>query len=125
MKEKGLKVVLLVFFISLALWALYVFFFPTSALDMKLLYGDVLSARYDAVLAVAIAAGAWYAFRNPVKNVAIVRVLIAATGLSALLALFNGLTGREEWGAALGSILWGGLFALALGYFYPKGAKAT
>ncbi len=44
---------------------------------------------------------------------------------SGLAGDVRGLTGREGWWGALGGIIWGGLFALALGYFYPRGAKAT
>lgn len=121
----GLKVTLFIAFLLSALMALGYLFFPAQMADAKLGTEDTVMARYGGVTMLGLAVALWYASRNPHKNVAIVRAALAMYVLTALVGLYHGLAGQEEWGTALVSIVVGGVLALGLALFYPMGAKAT
>jgi len=121
----GIKVTLFIAFILTALIALGYLFFPGQMSEANWGPQDTVMARYGGVTMVGLALALWYASRNPHKNVAVVRAALVLFGLTALLGLYHGLTGREEWGTALFSIVVGGLLTLALALFYPMGAKAA
>ncbi|MBU2009555.1 MAG: hypothetical protein KJ624_06955 [Chloroflexi bacterium] len=121
----GLKVTLFIAFILNAVIALGYLFFPGQMAEANMGPADTVMARYAGVTLVGLALALWYASRNPHKNVAVVRAALAMYVLTALLGLYHGLTGQEEWGAALMSIVVGGVLALGLALFYPMGAKAT
>lgn len=121
----GLKVTLFIAFIGDVLFALGLLFFPGQMAEAKMGPQDVVSARYFGATLGGLALALLYAYRNPHKNVAIVRAALVIFALSALVGLYHGLTGQEGWGAALAAIVMGGLLALGLALFYPMGAKAT
>ena len=121
----GLKVTLFIAFLLVLIMALGYIFFPDQIADISMGPEDTVMARYGGVTMVGLAVALWYASRNPHKNVAVVRAALVLFALSALLGLYNGLTGQEEWSTALTSIVIGGLLTLALALFYPMGAKAT
>ena len=121
----GLKVTLFIAFIINVLSALGLLFFPGQMAEANMGPQDVASARYFGVTLVGLSLALLYASSNPHKNVAVVRAALAMYVLTALLGLYNGLTGQEEWGTALITIVVGGLLALGLALFYPMGAKAT
>jgi len=121
----GLKVTLFIAFIINVLSALGLLFFPGQMAEANMGPQDVASARYFGVVLVGLSLALLYASSNPHKNVAVVRAALAMYVLTALLGLYNGLTGQEEWGTALITIVVGGLLALGLALFYPMGAKAT
>ena len=121
----GLKVTLFIAFLLTALTALGYIFFPGQMAEANMGPADTVMARYGGVTLVGLSLALLYASSNPHKNVAVVRAALAIYVLTALLGLYNGLTGQEEWGAALISIVVGGLLALGLALFYPMGAKAT
>ena len=121
----GLKVTLFIAFIINVLSALGLLFFPGQMAEANMGPQDVVSARYAGVILVGLSLALLYASSNPHKNVAVVRAALAMYVLTALLGLYNGLTGQEEWGTALITIVVGGLLALGLALFYPMGAKAT
>ena len=121
----GLKVTLFIAFLLTALIALGFIFFPEWMSEADMGPQDTVMARYGGVTMVGLAVALWYASRNPHKNVAIVRAALVLFALTALVGLYHGLTEQEKWGAALVSIVIGGLLTLALALFYPMGAKAT
>jgi hypothetical protein len=121
----GLKVTLFIAFILTALTALGYIFFPGQMAEANMGPQDVVSARYAGATLVGLALALLYASSNPHKNVAIVRAALVIFVLTALVGLYHGLAGQEEWGTALVSIVVGGVLALGLALFYPMGAKAT
>ena len=121
----GLKVTLFIAFILTALTALGYIFFPGQMAEANMGPADTVMARYGGVTLVGLSLALLYASSNPHKNVAVVRAALAIFVLTALVGLYHGLAGQEEWGAALISIVVGGLLALGLALFYPMGAKAT
>ena len=121
----GLKVTLFIAFLLTLVMALGYLFFPGQMAEANMGPEDTVMAHYAGVTLVGLALALWYASRNPHKNVAVVRAALVLFALTALLGLYNGLTGQEEWGTALVSIVVGGVLALGLALFYPMGAKAT
>ena len=121
----GLKVTLFIAFLLVLVMALGYLFFPGQMAEAKMGPEDTVMARYGGVTMLGLAVALWYASRNPHKNVAVVRAALVLFALWAILGLYNGLAGQEEWGEALTSIVIGGLLTLALALFYPMGAKAT
>ncbi|HJW88152.1 MAG TPA: hypothetical protein VJ565_01580 [Dehalococcoidia bacterium] len=121
----GLKVTLLIAFVLNGLTALGYIFLPGQMAEMKMGPQDVVSARYAGAILVGLSLALLYASSNPHKNVAIVRAALAMYVLPALVGLYHGLAGQEEWGTAMISIVVGGVLALGLALFYPMGAKAT
>ena len=121
----GLKVTLFIAFILNALTALGLLFLPGQMAEAKMGPQDVASARYFGVTLVGLSLALLYASSNPHKNVAVVRAALAMYVLTALVGLYHGLAGQEEWGTALVSIVVGGALALGLALFYPMGAKAA
>ena len=121
----GLKVTLFIAFIINVLSALGLLFFPGQMAEANMGPQDVASARCFGATLVGLALALLYASSNPHKNVAVVRAALAIFVLTALVGLYHGLTGQEEWGTALVSIVVGGVLALGLALFYPMGAKAT
>ena len=121
----GLKVTLFIAFILNALTALGYIFLPGQMAEANMGPQDVVSARYAGATLVGLALALLYASSNPHKNVAVVRAALTMFALTALLGLYHGLTGQEEWGTATISIVIGGVLALGLALFYPMGAKAT
>jgi hypothetical protein len=122
---RGIKVFLFISLVFVGLFGLAGVFIPDQLAAAKMGPQDAPSARYMGVTFIALAAAGWYAFRNPKKNVAVIRAFIVGFGLSALVGLYNGLTGAEEWGPALFSIIFGIILAGGLLIFTPKGEKAT
>lgn len=121
----GLKVTLFIAFILNAVIALGYIFLPGQMASMKMAPQDVVSARYAGVTLVGLALALLYAYSNPHRNVAVVRAALVIYVLTVLVGLYHGLSGAEEWGTALVSIVVGGLLALGLALFYPMGAKTT
>jgi peptidoglycan/LPS O-acetylase OafA/YrhL len=121
----GLKITLFVAFLLTMVFALGYLFFPGQMADADMGPEDIVIARYGGVTMVGLALALWYASRNPHKNVAVVRAALVLFALTAIVGLYHGFTGEEEWGRALISIVVGGLFTLSLALFYPMGAKAT
>ncbi|MDP2730964.1 MAG: hypothetical protein Q8O55_10870 [Dehalococcoidales bacterium] len=122
---RGIKVFLFISFVISVVYGLVLLFMPGQMAEIKMGPQDAPSARYMGATFIALAVLAWYAFRNPAKNVAAIRAFIVAFGLSALVGLFNGITGAEEWGLALTSVIFGVILAGGLLIFTPKGEKAT
>ena len=122
---KGLKLFLFVSFIVALISGLAYLLLPSQMADAKMGPQDAPSARYFGVTFIGLSGAAWYGFRNPKKNVAVVRAIITIWLLSALVGLYNGVTGAEAWGSAIGSIIGGTLLGGGLVIFYPRGEKAT
>ena len=116
---------LLVFFVVTVVNAAALVFFPRMMAEAGMGPQDLPSARYMAAILLGVATANWYAFRNPLKNVAVVRALISLQGLSILVALYDGFTGAEQWTPAIGSIIFAVVFGGGMAYFYPRGEKAT
>lgn len=121
----GLKVTLFIAFLLVLIMALGYIFFPHQIADIGMGPEDTVVSRYFGVTMLGVSVALWYASQNPHKNVAVVRAALVLFALWAVLGLYNGLAGHEEWGTALASIVVGGLLTLGLALFYPMGAKAT
>lgn len=121
----GLRIVLLITFAVGIIEAVVMFVAPEKLSESQLGPQDIAFAHYGAATMLGLAAAAWYAYRNPIKNVAVVRALLAIYGLWAAIALYHGIVGLERWGLALWTVIPAGLLAIALAVFYPRGQKAT
>lgn len=122
---RGLKVFLFISFLIGVIYALLLFILPGPLADAKMGPQDVPSARYAAATYLGLATASWYAFRNPKKNIAVVRALLVIYALSTLVALLDGAAGDEEWGTALPNAIFSALLAGGLAYFHPRGEKAA
>lgn len=122
---QGLKVFLLISFIAGAIWSLLLLFLPEQLVELKMGPESSVSARYFGAVGLALTTANWYALRNPGRNIAVVRALIVLGGLAALVGLYHGIAGNEVWGTALLKIVPAAVLAAGLGYFHPRGEKAT
>ena len=121
---RGLKVFLFINFLSMALYGLADLFFPDQVRAASL-GQDPISAPHVAMMFLAFSGAVWYAFRNPAKNVAVVRALIAFLVLDSLAGIFQSMTGVVSWNSTAQNIILPVVLAGGLMYFYPRGEKAT
>jgi hypothetical protein len=72
---------------------------------------DPLFLRSFGALAIAIGVAYWYAYGDPIKNAAILRVGVVDNALATLVVLFSALTsGLSSWFVALTGLLTAGFF---------------
>lgn len=124
---KSLKVVLFIQFLFFLVYAVLNILFPDWVAKAKMGPEDALSALYNGATYLALSLAAFYAFRNPVKNIAIVKVIILGDLLAALVGLYSGITHTQDttWSNALFSIIVGLVLALGLLITYPRGEKSA
>lgn len=120
---KGVKFFLFLFMLLSAGTALAYVLFPEKAAEAKLGPPDLAAARYVAAMFAGIGAASWCAFRDPVRNAAIVVMLIVINALTVLVALYDGIAGIEEWAPALVSLITGSVFTIGLWKYYPRAEK--
>jgi len=83
-----------------------------------------LFLRSFGALAVAIGVAYWYAYRDPVRNEAILRVGVVDNALATAIVLFTALTsGLSSWFLALTGLLTAGFFVAFL-WLMPASASA-
>ena len=76
---------------------------------------DPLFLRSFGALVVAIGVAYWYAYRDPLRNVAILRVGVVDNALATLIVLFTALTsGLSSWFVGLTGLLTAGFLAAFL-----------
>ena len=81
---------------------------------------DPIFLRLFGVLAIALAVAYWYAYRDPVRNVAILKVGIVDNGLATLTIIFLGLTvGISSWFVWVSALL-SAFFAAAFAVLMPR-----
>ncbi|MBM2832604.1 MAG: hypothetical protein HW414_1656 [Dehalococcoidia bacterium] len=122
---RGLKVFLFIGFFFMAIFGLLTLFMPAKVAEWKMGPADAVSARYSAVMMLALALAIWYAFRDPKKNTAIIITAIFGFGLSALLGLIHAITGAEPLAQALFGVVFGGVLAIGIAFLFPKGNKSS
>jgi hypothetical protein len=122
-KLQWLRRVLLVKVIAtFALWGLPTLFGPPAFLA---LFGiampeDPVFLRLFGAVVTALGVGYWYAYRDPIKNIVILRVGVIDNGLATLTIVVLGLTvGVSSWFIWLSAVLTG-LFCAAFVVLMPK-----
>jgi hypothetical protein len=76
---------------------------------------DPLFLRSFGALAIAIGVAYWYAYRDPLRNVAILRVGVVDNALATLVVVFTALTsGLSSWFVVLTGLLTAGFFVAFL-----------
>ena len=122
-KLQWLRLILLVKVIAtFALWGLPALFGPPVFLS---LFGlampeDPLFLRLFGAVVTAFGVGYWYAYRDPIKNIDILRAGVADNGLVTVVIVVLGLTvGVSSWFIWLSAVLTG-LFCLAFLVLMPK-----
>ncbi|MBI4338013.1 MAG: hypothetical protein HY683_09335 [Chloroflexi bacterium] len=122
---RGLKVCLGIAFIIALIGGVGGLILPGQMADANMGPAEAAWGRWYAVMGLTLALAAWYALRDPVKNLTIVRVVVFFLALDALVGLVNAITGDVGWGLVLPVLIVNGLLAAATAYFYPRGQKAT
>jgi hypothetical protein len=122
-KLQWLRRVLLVKVIAtFALWGLPALFGPPAFLGV---FGiampeDPVFLRLFGAVVTALGVGYWYAYRDPVKNTAILRLGVIDNGLATLTTVILGLTvGVSSWFMWVSAALTG-LFCIAFVVLMPK-----
>ena len=119
---KGLKVFLFLSFLYAAIFGVVALVYPAAVEDM--LGSSAPYVRTLAGIGLGFALALWYAFRDPVKNIAIVRAVIVWFGLEALLLLLASFTGDITWSTTLSGIIIDAILAIGLGIYYPRSKPA-
>lgn len=84
---------------------------------------DPIYLRLVGALALALGLAYWYAYRDPVRNVAIVRVGVVDNALATLVVVVLGLTaGVSSWFVWVSAVLTG-LFCVAFLVLMPREAE--
>jgi len=75
------------------------------------------------LLYLGLATANWHAYRDPLKNEAVIQALIVMWTLLALARIYTGASGLEEWKTGLPWLAFDALTAALLGIFYLKGRR--
>ncbi len=121
---RTLKVILFLDFLGTALFGLLALLFPALMARAGLVGPDAAYTRVAATAVIGFALALWCAFRDPVKNSAIILAVIVWLSLEALLLLIGGIAGKIPWSGALPGVILDGAIAIALVVFYPRRKKA-
>lgn len=125
-KEKsltGIKTVLLILFlVTLIYYGIGLLFFPRWVFE---LFGLAIPPSFIWVralgcMALGMSVGLWLAYRDPLKNTAVILMGIVATALTAalfFLAILKGVLPASEWV----DVILLAVVCLLLIYFYPRG----
>lgn len=110
------RILLVKVVVTVVAWALPSLVAPASFLELFSLEmpSDPLFLRLFGALAAALAVGYWYAYKDPIRNSAILKVGVVDNGLATLTVLVLGLRGGvSSWFVWLSA----GLTALFCGAF--------
>lgn len=121
----ALKVLIFIFLVSSVVYGLLLVIAPVKLADAKLGPLDLASARYMGATYLGISPALWYAFRDPARNVAVVRALVSLIGLSAVVALVNGIRDDEPWMTAAPTVIFGVIYVVLLVFFSTREEKVT
>ena len=108
--------------VAVAAWGLPALVGPAGFLAFFgiTMLADPIFLRLFGVLAIALAVAYWYAYRDPVRNVAILKVGIVDNGLATLTIIFLGLTvGISSWFVWVSALL-SAFFAAAFAVLMPR-----
>ncbi|MBI4295575.1 MAG: DUF4345 family protein [Chloroflexi bacterium] len=124
---KGLKVVLFISFLGMAISGLIGLFSPATltAMGMTAKDADPAYTRVFSTAVIAFALAMWYTFRDPAKNIIVVRAAITWLGLEGLVLLISGIQNSIPMSSALPGVIFDGVLAILLGVFYPRAKKTT
>lgn len=124
---KGLKVVLFISFLLVAISGLISLISPStmSAIGFTAKDANPAYTRIAGTEHLGFALAMWYAFRNPAKNVVVVRAVITWFGLEGLVLLISGATGALPMASALPGVIFDAILAILLGVFYPRAKEAA
>ena len=118
------RLLLLKVFLCFVVWGLPALWASPTVLQ---LFGfavpeDPIFLRSFGALAIAMGVAYGYAYRDPLKNAAILRVGVADNGLATLSVLLTALTtGLSSWFVGVSGVLTAG-FAIAFLLLTPRGA---
>lgn len=117
---RGIKILLFVSLVSGLVYALALIVIPLQLAEVGAGPEEILWSRFLVPLYLGLATANWYAFRDPLKNVAVIQALIVMWGLLALTHIFTGATGLEEWRTGLPWLVFDAAMAALLVFFYPR-----
>jgi hypothetical protein len=120
---RGLKVLLFVSFVSGVGYALLLIVIPQQLAKIGAGPNELLWARFLVPLYLGLATANWHAYRDPLKNVAVIQALIVMWSLLALSHIYTGVTGLEAWKTGVPWLLFDGVMAVLLIIFYQKGKR--
>lgn len=117
---RGLKVLLFVSLVSGLAYALALVVIPRQLAEVGAGPREILWARFLVPIYLGLATANWHAFRDPVKNVAVIQALIVMWGLLALIHIYTGVTGLEEWRTGLPWLAFDAVISALLVIYYPR-----
>lgn len=115
---RGLKSVLFLSLLYDGIYAILALVAPNTIKDM--LGSSAPYVRVLSGISLGFALAIWYAFRDPQKNIAIIRALILWFGLEAVILLISSITGALAWSITLTGIIIDAVLAIGLVVFYPR-----
>ncbi|MBI2853638.1 MAG: hypothetical protein HYX87_01790 [Chloroflexi bacterium] len=124
---KGLKVFLAISFVLTAVFGLIGLFSPgvLSSMGLAAKDADPAYTRISSTALIGFALAMYYAFRDPMKNIVVVRAVIAWFALEAIVLLITGIAGGISLGDALPGIIFDAIIAAGLVIFYPRAKIAA
>jgi hypothetical protein len=123
-RMRGLIVVLFISFFADAIYTLGILLLPGPMAKFGMAPQEILWARFLAPIYAALCFANWHAFRNPVKNEAIVQMLVVLWGFLVLIHVFTLGTGIEEWNSGLRLSEFDFVMTAGLAYFYFYAKRA-
>lgn len=127
MRLKVLKVVLVVVGLIQVVFGLGYLLIP-SMFNQMMGYAPVppwtdFISRFGGVRFLAMAIGMWLAFRDPIKNISWIKVMIFVQAVDFLAALYTVLSGTLPVAKVNVALVLPLLWTILLTVFYPKAAK--
>jgi hypothetical protein len=120
---RALKVALFINFLYFGIIGLVALIAPNQVNDFT--GSDDPHTRIAAAGLLGLAIGLWLAFRNPLKNRAVIVVAISWLIIEALISVVNSIIGDMAWGDTVFTIIVDVILAGALAYFYPRGETTS
>ena len=122
---RGLRIFLFISFAANVMYILGLILAPELLMEFGMAPQEILWARYLVPIYLAISFGNWYAFQDPVRNDALVQMLIAVWGLLIPVHLFTFGTGLEPLSSAMRLGIFDLILTAGFLYFYLKRETPT
>ena len=122
---RGLKVLLLINFISGGMYTLLLLVLPGQVAGTIMAPQEIAWVRYLVPIYLALSIVSWHAFRKPQENVAVIQALLVMWAGLVIAHLVNAVTGDTQLGVTMPLLVFDAIMAAAFAYFYPRGERET
>jgi|GEM_PF-4350652 len=122
---RGLKVLLLINFISGGMYTLLLLVLPGQVAGTMMAPQEIAWVRYLVPIYLALSIASWHAFHKPQENVAVIQALLVMWAGLVIAHLLNAVTGDTQLGVTMPLVVFDAIMAAAFAYFYPRGERET